>query len=685
VTVAARHVALIRPGATEAQSDDTYEVDDCFGSDLGTAEAYKRILHPSVKQVVDGFNAAALTVGCTGTGKSTLLHGRSGDGTARLAIKALFEALHNKAAHVGLALSQHKASGGGGQAMEFAVDASFCEVYEERVRDLFANDQSGRSRGAGAGSGAKKEGSFLEVEESSDEGWHVAGLTSRSAPDAQSLQNAYAAALNQRVTGLSEYGHSKHDRAASILTLRVSQYVPGLPERDGTMTPASHLVNTLVIADCPGAEPLAMDPAVLRLREGARLNRAVLSLAGVVRALATQRREFAGHGDSVLTKILSEPLGGNCATTVVGTLRLGEWERSAAVMDLLENARRATTFPVVCDDAARGLQQRLRSRLLQINDARETYREQVQSTGADGIDPQNIGLQMAKLHELEGRLLEERGDKAELLAEKEALLERLQRLNGMDKENLAEKEELQAALIRSEEDRLEIARALVEVQLEANEAALEAEKTRHDLVERVHELEARAIASEVRVKGAEQSFGEMREKSGSLEVKNEQLRLALEQTREELEADLTALRGEHADVMGEVGGLKAQNHDLIADVDDLRKRLAMEVRRAEEAESERDDFRAVAEKESGTLQKKVEAAEKAAEEAIAVAETQKTRLVQAAQQERDEAVAACARVARKGCEGCAGGARRGGCEGSRGARSRRGGYPQGDEGFSVRG
>ena len=210
----------------------------------------------------------------------------------------------------------------------------------------------------------------------------------------------------------------------------------------------------------------------------------------------------------------------------------------------------------------------------------------------------------------------------------------------MDKENIAEKEELQAARIRSEEDRLEIARALVEVQLEANEAALEAEKTRHDLVERVHELEARAIASEVRVKGAEQGFGEMREKSGSLEVKNEQLRLALEQTREELEGDLTALRGEHADVMGEVGGLKARNDDLVYDVDDLRKRLTMEQRRAEEAEAERDDFRAVAEKESGTLQKKVEAAEKAAEEAIGVAETQKPRGVQAAQQERDEAVAA---------------------------------------------
>ena len=156
-------------------------------------------------------------------------------------------------------------------------------------------------------------------------------------------------------------------------------------------------------------------------------------------------------------------------------------------------------YTVVCNDAARGLQQRLRSRMLQINEQRETYREQIQSQPADGIDPDNVGLQMAKLHELEGRLVEERGDKAELLAEKEALLERLHRLNGMDKQFLAEKEELQAALIRSEEDRLEIARALVEAQLESNEAALEAEKARHELMERVHELEQRAVASEVGV------------------------------------------------------------------------------------------------------------------------------------------------------------------------------------------
>jgi hypothetical protein len=644
VTVAARHVALIRPGASEAQSDDTFEVDDCFGSELGATEAYKRVLHPVVRQCVDGYNSALLTVGCSGSGKSTILHGRNGDGTTRLAIKALFEALHNKSAQVGTQLSQHKASGGGGQAMEFAVDASFCEVYEERVRDLFAAaavDQGGsRGKGSSRDGGGGSRDRFLEVEESADDGWHVAGLSFRSASDAGSLQSAYQAALNQRVTGLSEYGHSKHDRAASVLTLRVSQYVPGLPQKDGSFTPAKHLVSSITIADTPGAEPLAMDPAVLRLREGSRLNRAVTSMAGVIRSLANQRREFAGHGDSVLTKVLAEALGGNCATTVLGTLRLGEWERSAAVMDLVASARRAATYPVQCDDAARGLQRRLRSRLLQIDDVRETYREQVQATAADGVDPQNIGLQMAKLHELEGQLLEERGDKAELMAEKEALIERLQRLNGMDKENLQEKESLQAALIQSEEDRLCIANSLVASQIDLNNCQMEAEKTKNEMYARIMELERKVLAEEVRVKGAEQSYADVSGRAGSLSVDNERLKQQLKQTRDELESELSTVRTEHAEVMGEFSAMKARNEDLAEDVSTLQKRLAMEVRRAEEAEAERDDFRANAERDSGTLQKKVEAAERAAEEAIATATATKDRLVAAAQQERDEAVAA---------------------------------------------
>ena len=54
VSVASRHVSLIRPGATEAQSDDTYEVDDCFGSELGTTEVGAVQVENSIIDPSDG-------------------------------------------------------------------------------------------------------------------------------------------------------------------------------------------------------------------------------------------------------------------------------------------------------------------------------------------------------------------------------------------------------------------------------------------------------------------------------------------------------------------------------------------------------------------------------------------------------------------------------------------------------
>ena len=70
-----------------------------------------------------------------------------------------------------------------------------------------------------------------------------------------------------------------------------------------------------------------------------------------------------------------------------------------------------------------------------------------------------------------------------------------------------------------------------------------------------------------------------------LTLDNELLKDALDSTRLELEEQLAALRSEHAEVMGEVGGLKSRNEDLTTDVASLTKRLASELRRAEEAEA----------------------------------------------------------------------------------------------------
>ena len=70
-----------------------------------------------------------------------------------------------------------------------------------------------------------------------------------------------------------------------------------------------------------------------------------------------------------------------------------------------------------------------------------------------------------------------------------ALQSRLNDSTERDKELSLEKVDLQEALIKSEEERLEIAKALIDFQVEHNQGIAEAERTKFDLEKRVLELE----------------------------------------------------------------------------------------------------------------------------------------------------------------------------------------------------
>jgi hypothetical protein len=57
--------------------------------------------------------------------------------------------------------------------------------------------------------------------------------------------------------------------------------------------------------DMAGAERLAVDPEVLRLREGVQLNRSLLAFAACLRQLAAGgSAEFVDYGGSLVTKLL---------------------------------------------------------------------------------------------------------------------------------------------------------------------------------------------------------------------------------------------------------------------------------------------------------------------------------------------------------------------------------------------
>jgi hypothetical protein len=61
-----------------------------------------------------------------------------------------------------------------------------------------------------------------------------------------------------------------------------------------------------MFVDLAGAERLAMDPEILQLREGVQINKGILAIASVIRALSADvSATFVNYGDSILTKLLS--------------------------------------------------------------------------------------------------------------------------------------------------------------------------------------------------------------------------------------------------------------------------------------------------------------------------------------------------------------------------------------------
>ena len=120
---------------------------------------------------------------------------------------------------------------------------------------------------------------------------------------------------------------------------------------------------------------------------------------------------------------------------------------------------------------------------------------------------------------------------------------------------LAEKLRLQEALIASEEERLQVAKALIDFQVEHNLAIGDAESLKFELEKRVLELEADVVAREVEEGESRRALGEMATAATSLEGERDSaLERAQALAREvaPLREEAERLRAENAEVRGQL-------------------------------------------------------------------------------------------------------------------------------------
>ncbi|XP_076164282.1 kinesin-like protein 98A isoform X2 [Ptiloglossa arizonensis] len=268
-------------------NDENYASQEEVFYDLGT---------DVIESAFEGYNACVFAYGQTGSGKTfTMMGTPEAQGLIPRICKTLFARM-----------AAGKESGA-----SYRTEVSFLEIHNERVRDLLRLDQS--------------QSHSLRVREHPKRGPYVQDLSSHLVYDYSDIQECMVRGNTHRTTASTNM-NDVSSRSHAIFTITFVQ--AGLSE--GNMP--SETVSKVHLVDLAGSERANATGATgQRLKEGAHINKSLVTLGSVISALAdvsstsdasssSKRTVFIPYRDSVLTWLLKDSLGGNSKTIMIAAI-----------------------------------------------------------------------------------------------------------------------------------------------------------------------------------------------------------------------------------------------------------------------------------------------------------------------------------------------------------------------------
>ncbi|KAI8482621.1 stAR- lipid transfer, partial [Branchiostoma belcheri] len=333
----------------------------------------------------EGYNACVFAYGQTGTGKTYTMMGD----TDRLGlIPRISEGLFSR-------IDDHV-----GERVTFKTEVSYLEIYNERVRDLLCHP------------GAKANTYSLKVREHPEKGPYVQDLSRHLVSDYTSLERLIQRGNENRTTAAT-YIHDLSSRSHAIFTIYFSQakLEDNLPRE---------IVSKIHLVDLAGSERADPNYHKDRLKEGANINRSLVTLGTVISALAYQQEKgatsspwtsensllsastesfgsigddlgsslgkagkkmaFIPYRDSVLTWLLKDSLGGNAKTIMIAAISPASicYSETINTLRYARRAKRIVNRPKINEDPNVRLIRELRAeigrlkKLLQNHDMRSS-------------------------------------------------------------------------------------------------------------------------------------------------------------------------------------------------------------------------------------------------------------------------------------------------------------------------
>uniref|UniRef100_A0A3Q3WYP8 Uncharacterized protein n=1 Tax=Mola mola TaxID=94237 RepID=A0A3Q3WYP8_MOLML len=275
-----------------------------------------------LQNAFQGYNACIFAYGQTGSGKSYTMMG-SGDqpGLIPRLCSALFERTQKEQR----------------EEESFAVEVSYMEIYNEKVRDLL-DPKGGRQT--------------LRVREHKVLGPYVDGLSRLAVASYKDIESLMSEGNKSRTVAATNM-NEESSRSHAVFNIILTQTLKDL--QSGT---SGEKVSRLSLVDLAGSERAAKTGAAgERLKEGSNINKSLTTLGLVISALAEQgtaknKNKFVPYRDSVLTWLLKDCLGGNSRTAMVATVSpaADNYEETLSTLRYADRAKSIVNHAVVNED-----------------------------------------------------------------------------------------------------------------------------------------------------------------------------------------------------------------------------------------------------------------------------------------------------------------------------------------------
>ena len=449
-------------------------------TDSSIRDVYDHSIKSTVAAPAAGYNTSVLVVGATNTSKRQTF-----EGLVPLALEGLATTLSQMS----------KQAVGSGGSMKYMCGCHYVEIIEEVVHDLLKSDNIN-----------------LDIHEHAVRGIEVQGC-SYAGPmtDIRELKAVFARGSGARSLGQRDFGpESKFATAIFSVDLTVFRTTPGSKSRETAK-------GKMIFAEIPGTESLSGEVSALAQRQGMLLNRSLMSLKNIARTLSNPQGEaadFINFEQSKLTHLLRDSLCANSGTMVVACARQGQTKESIETMDLCELLQRSETFPVCNKDFEQGLIRRMRIRAQSL---RDQIVDIMEGKGIGGKDAQkNEDALRGKLESVQEGAVRDKLEIIKLREDNKTVYAKLQEFRKRYNELVNSKAGLQEQLLKSEEEKLRVSKALVDLQIENNDLVERSEADKYELVTKLLNAENDILEMEMKEQKKVQSTDDLESKIKSL-------------------------------------------------------------------------------------------------------------------------------------------------------------------------